>query len=342
MRFQINAIFALHTRQGLVFGCVTEVDGEKIQLQAPCKLAAGEMLDWRMQLVGRREMVTGSLRIDALIDASPGESPTYDARILAMSDENRATWQSWLVERTSSSASDGRGSPRPETPAPAPRATNETVHLSVEGRFKDGPSSEPPNAALAGRVAITAALKASLSKANRVRLPQQRAGQLSATREPTDPGPMAAPVTELRIGPPRPPVSATAPEMRNPPPAPSRSKIPADNPPAPPRQPAVSADPAIAIRAGAVPIQMLLRYRAQSAYAQDYSRFLSGSGAFVPVVEIEPLRQRGARVRVRIELPSGAWLICNGEVVAPMSDGVGLALELSPDQKKLLAQEASR
>ena len=398
MRFQVNAIFAIHTRQGLVFGCAREIDGDRMMFQVPSPLTPGELLDWRMQLIGRPEMVIGALRVEAQREAPEGEHPLFEGRVVAMSEQNRTLLQSWLIERSTSQSHE---------PPPALVSASHRKQLTRRSRSRTMPTrgsggtptgSERPSPPPAGREAITAALKASLLRTSRIPVPQQRpitppvqrpADPAEPLRDPpprealargTGPAPSApfpravtVPVPPTRAAPPpepprpptpppnttvvvpTPPTLARVPELRSP--LPRRSETAphqtiADAGGAPPRPPlAVGpappapqrvSDPSFACRPDVTPVQVRIRYRAPEIYARDWQRHIRHRGIFVPLPDVPSLRARGAPLLIRLDLPSGAHVICHAEVVAPMTQGAGVVLKLEPAQVAVLEQEAAR
>lgn len=369
MRLLVNAIFALQTRQGLVFGCAREIDGDHLVFQVPGVLTPGEVLDWRMQLVGRPEMITGALRVETQrVGQQPGQHPVFDGRIVAMTEANRTMLQSWLEERSSRSKE------------PAPRASpllasriKSKLGSSIRragrrygignapsgGAGTPGTPSGKTSAPVAGREAITAALKASLSRTSRAPIPQQRPVSPPAPRlgaippppgwedEPSAPAPQKRPASPARESWPPPEDNRPGPITRalDPPKlsaATSRTPVPqhkevAAPAPAPIR---LGTDPAIAIRPGSRPVLIHVRYRSKASFARDHEAHLRGSGLYLAVTDLEDLQTRGTRALVRLDLPSGANVVVPGEVVAPMSQGVGLALDFTAAQRRMLAEEA--
>lgn len=320
MRFQVNAIFALQTRQGLAFGCAREMDGERMIFQVPAQLTPGERMDFRMQLAGRPEMVTGSVRIESEYPGPAGELPMVEARVVAMSEQNRTLLQSWLIERSASLSRDpapmGLGvSHNRQRRTESLRSRIRRRHAAGSARQAAEPSSSasPPQ----GREAITAALKASLKRTNRAQLPAQRPVQ----------SPGQAPPPTLKTASPPAPVA--------PPPAPAAPPVAAA-----PQPLRIGTDPAVAIRLGSQPVMIRVRYRTRETFVREHDQHLRGSGLFLPISEVEALKVRGARALVRLDLPSGAVVVCPAEVVAPMTLGVGLALELTGPQRQVLAAEA--
>lgn len=343
MRFQVNAIFALQTRQGLAFGCAREMDGERMIFQVPATLVLGELMDFRMQLAGRPEMVTGSVRIEAEYPGPVGELPLVEARLVAMSEQNRSLLQGWLVERSASFSREPNsfkvGSLNRGRRSESLRSRIRRRHggQGLKPVADTSSSAAPPQ----GRDAITAALKASLKRTSRAQLPAQR--PIGASPRPAPPAFTVASPT-----PPPPPGSPVPPPLAAPPvAAPARPPEPAPPPaaPAPPSAPTplrVGTDPSIAIRLGSQPVMIRVRYRTHAAFVREHDQHLRGSGLFLPVSEVEALKVRGTRALVRLDLPSGAVVVCPAEVVAPMSRGVGLALELTGPQRQVLVAEAEQ
>ena len=322
MRFQVNAIFALQTRQGLAFGCAREMDGERMIFQVPAQLVPGELMDFRMQLAGRPDMVTGSVRIESEFPGPVGELPLVQARLVAMSEHNRSLLQSWLIERSASLSRD----PSPLLGASQSRQRRaESLRSKLRRRQGTGARQGAENTSSAsppqGRDAITAALKASLKRTSRAQLPAQR--------------PLQTPEQARAFrSPPPPPPSLEAPPPTS---APSSSST----PPGPPPPLRIGTDPSIAIRLGSSPVMIRVRYRSRDTFAREHDQHLRGSGLYLPVSDLEALKVRGTRALVRLDLPSGAVVVCPAEVVAPMSRGVGLALELTGPQRQVLATEAA-
>ncbi len=392
MRFHVNAIFALQTRQGLVFGCARDIEGDHLVFQVPGSLSLGEVLDWRMQLVGRPEMVLGALRVESQRPGPPGEHPIFDGRIIVMTEQNRALMQTWLVERSGSTSRESsqivdslaavRGAPKLGSSVRKAGRYRLRGGDSAGGGTPSGKQTEPPG----GREAITAAILKSLSRTMRQPVPQQRPVAAPPPRvgaatgaprlesiprlEPTPPPSRP----RLEAPPPRPEM-ALPPELR---PAPGRlapgqppitqvvlppqagasaaylspRKMAPPIPPPPPAEaprpsPASEAqagqafrrgtDPVVAIKVGSRPVQVLVRYRTWPVFRRDYEQHIRGSGLLLAISELEDLQTRGTMALVRIDLPSGANVVCRAEVVAPMVTGTGFQLHLSEEQHRVLA-----
>lgn len=371
MRYRVNAIFALHSQRGLIFGCTREVDGDQMVFQASGDFSPGETLDWRMQLVGRREMVVGTLRVDGRRPAVGDESPLFEGTITAISSQNRAQLESWLAERSSSNSQSAQPQPKPKR-----EAAQATQPLPTRGRTRSQPSSGSlpsarPSPAPAGREAISAALKSSLARTRRLPLPAQRPLTRPQAREEGEDlraaiDDLSPPLDERELGAPSP--SGLLDPPRSSPPGPAHPKPPSRpaghpytapaRPPEPeaPRPaeraqglddsagggpaPRPTRDPTLAFRPGSDPLQLKLTWTGMEAFQRDYDRHLKNAGLFVPLTTASALRTRGAPLLVRLVLPSGARLNCRATVVAPMSSGAGVSLQLSPEQRETLANEA--
>lgn len=406
MRYRVNAIFALQTPHGLAYGCTREMEGDRMTFQVAGVLGIGDVAEWRMQLVGRGEAITGTLKVEGRQPAPPGETPIYEGRVLTLSPEQRKRLDAWLSDRS------GSGSREPRRPYAAASPPKPSATAAVAPRpAPDGRPAEKRPAG--GRDAINTAIKLTIERVKRVPPPKQRPlhggvelpdddhlGDPAVSRPtplprvrdeirtPTEaPRPMSEPRV-ARLAPQATPVatrpgSTVPPPPRSVPPTPPEPEArdiagpqnPARRPPiprsaaqAPHRSiadeplpasveppgsrvstllaaptsvdpPLPAADPTVAIRPGTDPLHVRLAWSNGQAYSRDYARYLKGDGIFLPLVDPPTLRVRGCRVYVRLILPSGAQLVCGGEVVAPMSQGVGVALQLTADQRVTLSSE---
>ena len=120
MQYQVNAIFAVHTREGLVFGSTSSVGFDEICFEVDAEILPTEVIEWRMELTGLPDTVMGTLKAElkALRDGTRlarGDLPVYIARILSMSDRDRELYHSWLEDRS--------GSKSPRRDVAPPRST---------------------------------------------------------------------------------------------------------------------------------------------------------------------------------------------------------------------------
>lgn len=118
MQYQVNAIFAVHTRQGLVFGSTTSVGFEEIYFEVDAEILPTEVIEWRMELTGLPDTVMGTLKADlkSLKEGTKlarGELPIYIAKILSMSDRDRELYRSWLEDRSGSKSTRRELTPPP-------------------------------------------------------------------------------------------------------------------------------------------------------------------------------------------------------------------------------------
>ena len=379
MRYQVNAIFALQTRGGLVFGCTREMEGDRVLFEAAADLDPGEQLDWRMQLRGRREMVAGTLEI--LEKAESGDSPIYLGRIVQISRANRQLLDQWLHEQSRSASEQ----PAAEATMPLPA---DRERRGGAGGGQHDPLLNRSKHPLAGREAIRAALRHSIATTSRTPVPPQPAPRepevlRDIEDEPTDQVRRARPEpqgTATRPSPPRPPDPPPAPRAAAPPPDPQPAppaaatpKIPSlpraapvpvradqaphhglgSSPPqeppsrglappvdAPTPRPPAAREPVVTFQLDANPPLLRVCWSDLLAYRTDYTRTLRGNGLFIHAPDSPEVRERGAVFTVVLELPGGMLLRCSARVVVPMSEGAGLALDLSPKQHAVLEQVA--
>jgi hypothetical protein len=132
MQYQVNAIFAVHTREGLVFGSTTSVGFDEICFEVDAEILPTEVIEWRMELAGLPDTVMGTLKADlkSLREGTKlarGELPIYIAKIVSMSDRDRELYRSWLEDRS------GSKSPRREL-TPPPRSVGSRAPISTESK----------------------------------------------------------------------------------------------------------------------------------------------------------------------------------------------------------------
>ncbi len=86
------------------------------------------------------------------------------------------------------------------------------------------------------------------------------------------------------------------------------------------------------------PPLVALRYRDQARFLADYTDYLSKNAAFVRWAGVKPGHR--AAMSVQIELPGGAQIACDGQVVAIMPSGFGLSLQLSDQDREQITAAA--
>jgi hypothetical protein len=146
MQYQVNAIFAVHTRQGLVFGSTTSVGFDEIYFEVDAEILPTEVIEWRMELTGLPDTVMGTLKADLKsikegTKLSRGELPIYIAKILSMSDRDRELYRSWLEDRSGSKSSRREITPPPHSvTSRAPNSTDSKTSPNSVG-LKAAPNS---------------------------------------------------------------------------------------------------------------------------------------------------------------------------------------------------------
>jgi hypothetical protein len=151
MQYQVNAIFAVHSQRGLVFGSTSWVGFDEICFEVDADILPTEVIEWRMELTGLPDTVMGTLKAElkSLKEGSKlarGEVPVYIARILSMSDRDRELYRSWLEDRSGSKSSrrDPSAAPRSaisRAPKSVPRPADKSVNLMPEP--KTDPNADP-------------------------------------------------------------------------------------------------------------------------------------------------------------------------------------------------------
>ena len=151
MQYQVNAIFAVHTREGLVFGSTTSVGFDQICFEVDAEILPTEVIEWRMELTGLPDTVMGTLKAELKslkdgIKLQRGDLPVYIARILSMSDRDRELYRAWLEDRSGSKSSRRDVTP----PSAASKAPNSAVSKAPNTAVSKPPSavSQPPNSAV--------------------------------------------------------------------------------------------------------------------------------------------------------------------------------------------------
>src|SRR4051812_15843457 len=151
MQYPVNAIFAVHTREGLVFGSTTSVGFDEIYFEVDADILPTEVIEWRMELTGLPDTVMGTLKADlkSLKEGTKlarGELPVYIAKILSMSDRDRELYLSWLEDRSGSKSSRRELTPPPRSVGPrGPNSTeSKTTPNSVATKAPNSTGSRAP------------------------------------------------------------------------------------------------------------------------------------------------------------------------------------------------------
>jgi hypothetical protein len=142
MQYQVNAIFAVHTREGLVFGSTTSVGFEQICFEVDAEILPTEVIEWRMELTGLPDTVMGTLKAELKslkdgIKLQRGDVPVYVARILSMSERDRELYRAWLEDRS--------GSKSAKRDVPAPTGPLSKAPGSAVSKAPNPALSKPPN-----------------------------------------------------------------------------------------------------------------------------------------------------------------------------------------------------
>jgi hypothetical protein len=151
MRYQVNAIFAVHSDKGLVFGSTLWVAAEEICFEVDAHILPTETIDWRMELTGLADTVMGTLKVERNKMPEDGSKPSrtdlpvYIARIVTMSDRDRELYRTWLEDRSGSkSAKHSTRNPPPKSKSasrPADKGTDNNVIASPQP--KTDPGADP-------------------------------------------------------------------------------------------------------------------------------------------------------------------------------------------------------
>ena len=95
MATQSNAMVALQTAAGLNFGHVRRVSPTEMVFEADARLDIGDEVPWRLELLGWKETVMGSLTVRQ-VQPRQGDVPIFYARIDSIKDTDRPLFDTWL------------------------------------------------------------------------------------------------------------------------------------------------------------------------------------------------------------------------------------------------------
>ncbi len=313
----------LQTPHGELRGETRLLERFRMSFEMSAPLRPGDAADFRLRLpdagdAGNPGEVRGTVRVLRIIDAHHGAPSLFSGEIVNVRRADLPILESWLGNH----ATDGRrrfeamsGSETPDIELSDPGATDaydpiDLPGMSVTRTVSSAPYgfssvSGSPDLRLAGREAIRSALRRGLG-ANSGRPGRPGGGRSRRWMEHT-----------------RQRAEAQA-----------RHWLSGESDPSP--SVADSQEPTVQILPDQTPTAVRVRWRSVDAFRRDWRMHLKGGGLFI--VSNEPL-PRNRSVFLRMDLPSGRFVECAAQVVAPMPTGTGLSLRLGPEQRKQLESE---
>jgi len=335
MQATTHSMIGLQAPSGLVFGQVMKVSPRFLIIHLDQALEVGSSVPWRMELSGHPHTVLGRLLVRRVERPVDRDTFSVHAEITGMAAGDRPIFRRWLRERGEGGTTrvydsdlSHLSTPLGVRPHSSPSkgssvSSNLDARVGALGRIdrrRERVRRALGKEELSDTFGLQSEVRSSVSEARTARQALR-----SALRQGLDRS-----AGRSRLG-------APAPEPKQPAalaPAPVDKGRPA--PRAAAEAPAKSADPQVALRPGSPPT-LEITYRQRHSFRREFQRHLQGNGLFVAR---DDLGERGSSVALLLRLPSKREVRCTGQVVANLTQGTGLSLDLDRRQRRSLASEA--
>ena len=377
MAIRVDTTISLRSEFGVTFGHLLRAAEKQLLLESETRFRPGSQVEFHLDLGEKGTTIYGMAQVTRVTAQAEGPS-RYLLTIQQISAKDRALFQDWLYELAQAAGTPSHGS-APISATISERMDSRIGGGAVQlgPGPAQAPLSRPapdPAAARLGGSSISDARRnvgrAAVRDALRARFAAQAGGSQADPARPERPAhpsqpPLPPPVrqprsadaeaefsSKIRTVRPDPPQTRTAgggqvsvthsPEAERQFSA-RRQVAGSSTPTDPSRAPAQPAAPArgrleVRISLEAQPPEVRLVYHDQGRFLRDYGDYLSKAAAFVRCTGARP-DHRG-KVLFVAQLPSGAELRCDGEVVALLPSGFGLKLALGDGDEAVLAAEA--
>lgn len=361
-------MFALQSPVGLRFGATLQVGSDRVTFEMELKIPKGIECPFRMELSGIESTVMGTVRIERALPQRGGGTPRYQAKIIAMPDGDRATFDGWRRDLATGGVS--RHLERDPTllkeqmSSQMMRGLSETEAKAVLERmnkrrsaFSQTKEAPVPDFGLTSEQESApdkeerAQMHEQL-KANRVEQPQIGSGGLGAAVPLNDAGfatvdlepeEEEVPEEEIEVEDadepawmPRSTVTVDNDDAAVPVQA---GAMPAPTPHADPAASDLPSPPIVVVNADAEPIELTIIYLSSESFIADFERTLHTSAV---TIEHPDLSELYRPLNVKIQLADGQSVETIGHSVAVTDEGMAIAMELDVDQRALLKAAAGK
>ena len=337
MQASTRSMIGLQAPGGLVFGQVMKVSPRLLIIHLESALQVGTSVPWRMELSGHPHTVMGRLLVRRV--ERPVDRAVYSvhAEITDMAGGDRHIFRRWLRERGEGGTTRVYDSdishlstpvhPEPQSHRSAVTSASSNLEARVGALDRIDRRRERVRRAL-GKEDVSDAFGLQSEVRSSVRETRSaRQALRSALRQGLN-----RPPGRTRLG----DTASEAPQRAPLAPAPVDQGRPAMRSEPGAEAAAQGRDPQVALRPGTPPT-LEITYRRRLNFRREFQRHLKGNGLFVAR---DDLGERGSSVALVLRLPSQREVRCTGEVVANLTQGTGLSLNLDRSQRQCLASEA--
>jgi hypothetical protein len=299
---------ALQSSAGLVFGSAESWNGNVLTVAIVAQLAIGDVVEFRLELPGMEQTALGRVRVIA-VKGDRTTAASYQLLVQSIAEADKESFDAWksAVEA---------GHP----------ASCQSRHHSAAGWAEAALNGGTTPAERAHAMRIEEERRQRLKATVRQLVQSQKKAWPDPREDDTD-DPTITAITNLRPGlnPGRPSVHSSPvlpPARPTLPPAAATVPVPAQAP-----------DPRIDLRPGEVEF----RWRTQDRYRQDYKSTLRYRGLFI--ADSGALRAQ-TTIGVVLQLPTGARIRAQGEVVNVSANGAAIQFSVSTTDADRLAAAA--
>lgn len=314
MERTINAMVALQSSSGLVFGSAESWDGNVLTVAIVAQLAIGDVVEFRLELPGLEQTALGLVRVLAM-KGDRTTAASYQLLVQSVSEDDKEAFDAWKSAVAAGHAASCR-----------------SRHVTAAGWAETALNRGTTPAERAHAMKIEEERRIRLRATVR-QLVQSKKKSWPDPREDDTDDPTITAITNLRPGlnPGRPSLYPSSPVL---PAAQPRPAVPPPlNPAVPPPLNIEIPDPKIEIRPGEIEYRWITLDR----YRQDYRSTLRYRGLFV--VDSGTL-QAQATIRVLLRPPTGELIRCTGEVVNVSPAGAAIQFTVTADDAARLAAAA--
>jgi hypothetical protein len=291
-----NSAIALQAPGGMLFGNVVRIRSDALTFEIEGVLSERAVMGWRMELSGHSDTVMGTLKV-LRVRERPDGIQRCSSRILDMPARDRMRLSQWLKERAT-----GGTTRRYDADVSAITQTSNasTVTLAeTRNALKRMSQRKWHNT---GQTSQTHDM---LGLQSEVKTDATKKSGRAALRSALHTS-MARKRDREEAVPSKPPVAAST---------------------------APRSDPEITRIPHTDPTRIQVRYHSATVYQADHHKHIRCSAMFISMPD---LGGDGDQLRILIEPPGRAPVLCRAEIKVRMPSGVGVALRLTADQKREL------
>ena len=95
----LDSSVALRFDKGISYGAVVWIKGTELQIQSSARLQKGDVVEFRMELIGREEAPYGLLLVLESLSGGLESASSLRAAFLSIEDRDLAVLNAWIADR---------------------------------------------------------------------------------------------------------------------------------------------------------------------------------------------------------------------------------------------------